>query len=516
MLIGSGISKRYVEDYPDFNELLRSIAERMGINKHVFVAYLADAKSNPDKQEMPQVASKLSKELISKIISGSINPETFFTTEELKQYHATSDPFKVLVASKLNNIKVKESPQLKKELELFKSLCDIVPCVITTNYDLFLEKEIFKGYKQYSRVSDYYFSDAQEIGDIYKIHGNVTYPSAMVITSEDYDNFEKNSKIVSAKILSLLCDYPMIIMGYSMEDKNVKGILDDLIHCLEKERLYEIEKNIIFISYDENESEMVQTSMTFPYGDKRVVIKGIKTNNFEKIFAEISKIKPTVPIATVRKLRRLVKDIVLTTNPIGSKVEMLGFDEIDDIPSDRLVLALASKEMIQKWKSGVRMGLYTYTVDEMIKDIFSGKPRFDPKCIFEWFDNRPSNISSTQFVPIFHFMRELEQSHDDLSEWTKDFIKTKKEQFEKNISSTEKTKLEICSLDIKSEDDLRNHLEDKDKRFSRPDIILYHYSKNRIKEQEAMNLLREFSGPKDKTSYRRAVTYLTFKNFNLK
>lgn len=516
ILVGSGISKRYIKEYPDFKDLLNSIAERMGVNKHIFVAYSAAAKSNQDKQEMPQIASMLSERLISEIISEDIDPEVLFSPEELERYHEIRDPFKVLVSSEFDKMIIKDDSQSMKELELFKNLNGIIPCVITTNYDLFLEKEIFRGYKVYSRVSDYYFSEAQEIGDIYKIHGNMTYPSDIVITSEDYDNYRNNSKIISAKILSLLCDYPMIIMGYSMEDENVKSIISDLIHCLEKEKLNEIEKNIIFISFDEHESGMVRISMSFPSGNKRMAISGIKTNNFEKIFTEISKIRPTVPITTIRKLRTLVKEIVLTAEPIGRRVEMLGFDEIDDISSDKLVLALASKEMIKKWKSGVRYGLYTYTVDEMIKDIFSGNPRFKSEEIFEWFDSKPPNFTLNQFVPIFYFIRGLKLSREDLSDWTKKFIEEKNVQYTKKISDLEKINIKEGNPNLKSEDDLRSLFKGKEKNLPRPDIILYYYSKDIITEDEAKNLLRDYSGPNDKTSYRRAVTYLAFKDFKLR
>lgn len=75
-------------------------------------------------------------------------------------------------------------------------------------------------------------------------------------------------------------------MGYPMEDENVKSIINDLIHHLEKEKLNEIEKNIIFILFDENESGMVRTSMSFPPGNKRRVISGIRTNNFEKKYLQ--------------------------------------------------------------------------------------------------------------------------------------------------------------------------------------------------------------------------------------
>ena len=66
------------------------------------------------------------------------------------------------------------------------------------------------------------------------------------MTEEDYERFNKRASIVSAKILSILCDYPMIILGYSIEDDDVKGILSDLMSSLDDDKLRELERNIGF------------------------------------------------------------------------------------------------------------------------------------------------------------------------------------------------------------------------------------------------------------------------------
>lgn len=133
-------------------------------------------------------------------------------------------------------------------------MVEIIPCVITTNYDSILEHDIFEDrFKVYSRVSDYYLSGSQGIGEIFKIHGTCEDPATMILNQDDYIHLDNESKIVTAKILSVLCDYPMLIMGYSLEDADIKGILDDLISSLDDEKLREVEKNIIYVGYSPNQ-----------------------------------------------------------------------------------------------------------------------------------------------------------------------------------------------------------------------------------------------------------------------
>ncbi|WP_406946558.1 SIR2 family protein [Lactiplantibacillus plantarum] len=52
-----------------------------------------------------------------------------------------------------------------------------------------------------------------------KIHGSVTDPKTIVINSNDYNKYDENSILLSAKILSSMIDSPIIFLGYSLTDR---------------------------------------------------------------------------------------------------------------------------------------------------------------------------------------------------------------------------------------------------------------------------------------------------------
>lgn len=65
LLIGSGISQRYLVDFLGWKDLLKAIAERMRIPEKTYIAYVAEAEDDIDGDPpMSCVASKLKKELL--------------------------------------------------------------------------------------------------------------------------------------------------------------------------------------------------------------------------------------------------------------------------------------------------------------------------------------------------------------------------------------------------------------------------------------------------------------------
>lgn len=320
ILAGSGITKRYTEGAPNWIELLERIAAKMGINKNRLISFENDARIKCDKKigHMPMLATELQLFLNDQFKNDRLKEVDVFSKEELLQYEKHIDAVKILAASEFNDLRLKEDAALKEELTLFKKLADIVPCVITTNYDTFIEKCVFENkFKVYSRVSDYYLSSSQGIGEIYKIHGTCTDPSTIIINQDDYINFDENSKIVSAKILSTLCDYPMVILGYSLDDSDVKNILNDLVSSLDEDKLREIEKNIIYVSYEHGRTGFIRETVNFDNKGKRLSISSVRTDNFGAIFKELTSMEASISPSTVRKIRQVVKKIVISGESTG-------------------------------------------------------------------------------------------------------------------------------------------------------------------------------------------------------
>ncbi len=349
LLIGAGISKRYLKDYLGWEDLLRLVAERIGIDNNTYLAYLAGATDSENYVDLPTVASEIKDQLIKRIKNGQLNPSTLYTEKELELYNGKIDPFKIIVASLCKNENIKNDVELLEELDSFKKLKSIIPGIITTNYDRFLEKNIFTDFKVYSDVSDYYFTDSEGIGEIYKIHGTANMPNSIIITNNDYEMFDKKSKLVTSKILSMMCDYPLVILGYSLDDDNVKKMINDLMSSLDKTKIQEIEKNIIYVEYLEGESDIKRKSGYFDYEGKRMSISTICTDNFKGIFDEVGTMTPSMSPLAIRKARQMVRKIVLSED-CSNHISFIGIDRIDDISADKIVIAFADKETMLRMK----------------------------------------------------------------------------------------------------------------------------------------------------------------------
>ena len=163
--------------------------------------------------------------------------------------------------------------------------------IITTNYDEFLEKIVFKKFK--TTVGQKIIKEHLKgnNGKILKIHGCVTKPETIVISELDYENFIFRQKYLSAKLLTYFVEYPIIIMGYSISDRNILSILQTIseINIL-GESIKQRADNIWFINYsysnlDEYDT-LLEKEIVLP-NNKVIVINIINVRAFDKLFQSI-------------------------------------------------------------------------------------------------------------------------------------------------------------------------------------------------------------------------------------
>lgn len=96
--------------------------------------------------------------------------------------------------------------------------------IITTNYDKLTEKltgdcNSFSPGLPMPRLGS--------ITNIYHIHGSIDFPSAMVVTSDDYFDFMSKETYFSRKLSTLLHENTVVILGYSLSDSNLKLIFNE-------------------------------------------------------------------------------------------------------------------------------------------------------------------------------------------------------------------------------------------------------------------------------------------------
>lgn len=119
--------------------------------------------------------------------------------------------------------------------------------IVTTNYDTLLSEKIAKKFSNIV-VAGQPIAPKDDKINIYHIHGCKEFPASMVVTEKDYLNFLKGEDYFSKKFFTMLQENTIVILGYSLQDFNLKRILHDAQNNKPKTVL----NDIYFISMEEN------------------------------------------------------------------------------------------------------------------------------------------------------------------------------------------------------------------------------------------------------------------------
>ena len=221
--IGSGISRRYL-GLPDWSGLLEGIAQEVG----------ADFAEMSGKYDFERLAGELEyfyfRSQPWERVSGC--PRRRLMREAIAR--------RIETMSQTNACPV---PGAAPGRELQELRHTVPRAVITTNYDTFAETMFPDSRVHIGRETSAGWEEDDRI-DIYKIHGCVTAPDSIVITKEDYDEFFEKSRYLYAKILTLFCECPLIFMGYSLNDRNIKDVLTAIVEALPPEEAEKFREHV--------------------------------------------------------------------------------------------------------------------------------------------------------------------------------------------------------------------------------------------------------------------------------
>lgn len=403
LFVGSGISKRYLYNYPDWDGLLEMAFKKY--NSDIFqLQKHKDALSRQGASQF-EINTRL-----ATIIENEFNSAFFDRKIRLNIGNSKNpnwirkgiSPFKMYLSSYFKKINLYRRNDLNLELEKFKLLKSKIAAVITTNYDLFLEKEIFPNdYGVFVRQSELFGADSYNIAEIYKIHGSAADADSIVITESDYKKFNESRKLIIAKMLTLFSEAPIVFLGYSFTDENIQCIISDFLGCLSQDQLNSIREHFIFISYKKGEKELqeIYRTITTQYGED-IPITEIATDNFGLVYDILNQITPGISPAKVRETKRVIKSIVdASVSSSQAESVIIGIDDLSqvDLSSKPLAIAIGYKENILN-----KLGYGLFEDDLIFEDILYDNKHFSPDsmCI-----DRFKSLACTRLLPVFKYVK---------------------------------------------------------------------------------------------------------------
>ncbi len=148
------------------------------------------------------------------------------------------------------------------------------------------------------------------------------------MTSEDYSEFEEKESYLIAKLLTIFLEYPVIFIGYSLNDRNIRNIFETISGCLTQDKLNQLKERLIFIEYSQEE-DISEFSMQFSNGNS-IRMNKISTVDFLQIYKEIKATKSKYNPVILRQLRKDIYDLANSTQ-VSERIVAAGFENLDDI-----------------------------------------------------------------------------------------------------------------------------------------------------------------------------------------
>lgn len=404
LFVGSGISRRYINT-PTWAALMEEFVKYYPECFDKEYGYYSSVTEN----DLLKVASNLADIFHEYWWS---NTQFIESREKYKLISSKSKemPFKIELCNLLKD-KVSKVEGLENELALFSRA--VISGMLTTNWDSLLENT-FKTFTPRIGQKEVIFNDQKKFAEIFKIHGCISKPDSLIVTENDYDQFINKNHYLNSKILTLLVDFPIVFMGYSLSDKNIEKIISNLIECLKQELIQEdvLKDRLFFVEWSQDICEPKIESSTYSLNSVSIPIQKIILHDYSDILDVLSKVKRSIPIDVLKQLESMVYEFVMTTKP-SKKVYVSGLDSLDKIENLEVVVGFGNISKLQE--KGV-VGLKDV---DLIKDIlFDDISHENYQEIVE--NLLPSIVRKNVYIPFFKYQKFAENLNFDNS--LKDFV----------------------------------------------------------------------------------------------
>lgn len=386
LFIGTGFSLRYLDNSYTWDGLLKHIAYELTNNNEFFL----DLKSKSQKEDgvysYEKIATNLEtlfNEKLEKERDGKFKEINDIFYENMEKGINISR-FKIYISQLMGQINLNDTKEA--EIIALKKVRKNIGSIITTNYDKLIET-IF----EFNPLIGNNILLSNPYGSVYKIHGCVSQPDMIIISEKDYEIFEQKYELIRAQLLSLFIHNPIIFIGYSVNDENIRNLLKTIFTYIppNSEIADKIKSNFLLIEYEPDSSNLeVHDHDIVLEGLTTLRVNKLKTDNFLDVYNLLSSLQLPVSAMDIRKVQTIVKEIYE-----GGNIQVSIVDDIDNLKNSEKVLAIGNTSRIK----------YDFQSTSEIMSNYFKIIEEDNSQLLQLIDKQ--KIQSQQFFPIFAFSK---------------------------------------------------------------------------------------------------------------
>ncbi len=412
LFAGTGISMRY-SNAPSWDTLLKNIWKMAGIGdndrEYEKMKQKIENEISYDKTQIneddrkyyvnPLLATEIEKTFNEKYYSEAGYDEKIFDTQENNEIIDNHyNPFKYLIAKQTKELELDINRPEYDEVQYLIQNQNKIAGVITTNYDGILET-IFKDFTVMVGQDNLLASNMFSIFEIFKIHGDCKNPESIILTQNDYKKFDEKLKYLSAKLMTIFIEHPIIFVGYGMGDVNIRNILMEIAECLNDEQLRMVKDNFLFISPAFGKDESYKTN-TISWGRNSILIHEFVIDDYGELYKSLAMIQNSMPVKIARKLQNMVCNYVYSAEAQNNVI----FGDINspDIDDDKVAIYFGKQDVV------THIGFSQFDIDDILEDVlYDNKPYLvNIKLINDTFKNIRSRSGAT-ILPVYKYLNKL-------------------------------------------------------------------------------------------------------------
>lgn len=195
-------------------------------------------------------------------------------------------------------------------------------------------------------------------------------------------------------------EHPIIFIGYSLSDKNVRNILNSIVQCVGQDNLEKLRKNLIFVerlkdSYQEGifENELVFDKVRLP-------IVSVRTDNFSNVYQSLANIEKKIPARIMRYFKEQFYEFAYSTNPT-KQMYVMDLENVGDYKDIEFIVGIGVQG---KFQNLAKLGYSRMPFIDVIKDILEIEDKnLDPKEMLTSFILE----SQGKYIPVFKYLNKL-------------------------------------------------------------------------------------------------------------
>lgn len=399
LFMGSGMSRRYL-DLPDWGGLLRIFADKTGQDFDYLCATY--------EEDLPKVASEIAREFheiwwndpsyvqLKEKYRGRITGVRGALKAAVAEFVASRDQ---LIAG----VPGVDDPHLAAELELLGNV--VVDGIITTNYDA-LSLQVFPKFKTFVGQEELLLGDAQFIAESYKIHGCTTEPDSLILTDEDYREFENKNAYLAAKLLTIFAEHPVIFVGYSLHDGYLNQILDSIARAVSEEKLSELGKRIYFVEWNDSpDCQPILETTSIERGGYRFPITRVETHSYKWIWESLGGLERSFSGPLLRELKSNLYELVATASTTARRETVIAIPlESEEARDQKVVFGVGEFSGVDTTQP-ITITPRMLEREDLFADILgtAGRPMSDEN-ILEFGIPKQIKPNINQYLPVWKYL----------------------------------------------------------------------------------------------------------------